>query len=91
MEDIVEKLHNENEKYKRNCAVEEIKKIIRERKFIKNIDEKHKNNKIVNKLLSKNYHNLTFYNEIYIDSKQEQVSLYDDEIIRYVGLNPENK
>jgi hypothetical protein len=74
----------------KNCSVKEIKKVLMERKFIRSIDEKHINNKIINKLISKSYYDLTYYNDIYIDSQKEQISLYSPEIVESVGLNPKN-
>jgi hypothetical protein len=75
----------------KDCANKELKKIIREQKFIKQIDEKYKNNKIVNKLLTKNYYNLAFYNEIYIENQNEKINLYDDDIVKYAGFKLENE
>jgi hypothetical protein len=72
------------------CINDELNNIISEQKFIKEIDNKYKDNKVVNKLLSKKYHNLILYNEIYIDSQNDQISLYDSDIIRYAGFDPNN-
>lgn len=73
-----------------SCIEKDLRIIIKKQKFIKNIEDKYKNNKVVNKLLGRNYHNLTLYKDIYIDSQQEQISLYDSDIIKYAGFDPNN-
>lgn len=53
------------------CISDELNKIIEQKKLIKEIKEEHKESKFINKLYSKNYVYLNYYNELYKNSKEE--------------------
>lgn len=74
----------------RNCIGDKLKNIIKKKNIIKEVDEIHKNSNFINKLCSKNYVYINFYNELYINNQKEKHDLYDPEIISKAGFNPEN-
>jgi hypothetical protein len=74
----------------RKCISDKLNIIIKEKRIIKEMNEEHKNSKFINKLCSKNYVYLKFYNELYINNQEEKYDLYDPSIISEAGFNPEN-
>lgn len=59
----------------RKCISDKLNIIIKEKRIIKEMNEEHKNSKFINKLCSKNYVYLKFYNELYINNQEEKVKL----------------
>lgn len=74
----------------RECTMNQLKEIIRNKKCIKEIDKKYINNNVVNKLLSKSYYDICFYSDIYSKNIEEKVDLHDDTILRYAGFEVKN-
>lgn len=74
----------------RNCIGDKLKNIVKKKSIIKKVDEIHKDSIFINKLCSKNYVYIKFYNELYINNQKEKHDLYDPEIISKAGFNPEN-
>lgn len=73
----------------KECIGDELKKIIKKKKILKEVDEEHKNSKFIRKLCSKNYVYLNYYKELYINNQEEKYNLYDPSIIAEAGFNPE--
>ena len=74
----------------KKCISNKLNRIIKQKKLIKEVKEEHKNSKFINKLYTKNYIYLNYYNELYKNRKEENKDLYNPLIIKEARFDPEN-
>lgn len=79
------------EKLCKKCIIKEVEVILRSKKNMKEIDKKYINNMVINKLLSKTYYDICFFNDIYEYNLRERIDLHDEQVLNYAGIEVKNE
>lgn len=79
------------EKLCKKCIIKEVEVILRSKKNMKEIDKKYINNMVINKLLSKTYYDICFFNDIYKYNLRERIDLHDEQVLNYAGIEVKNE